>query len=105
MNLKTRSRLSLRYKTRQKDNRRSVQRRIRFNPCGDIAAVRFRHDDIEKNEIGPDVLRCLMRPPWLILLPNGVAPSPFQSDSRRVSKVAAVINDQDARFVVSFIKE
>ena len=39
----TRSCLRFRDQSGQKDNRRSVQRRIGFNPGGDFAAIRFRH--------------------------------------------------------------
>ena|SRR6267378_3347464 len=85
--------LSFRHKSRQKDNRCSVQCWIGFNPGGDFAAIGFRHRNIEKNEVGLNPLRGLMSPGWFVLFPNRVAPGPLQRESGRVSEIAVVIDD------------
>ena len=99
VDLQAQSRLSFRHESRQKNNRCSVQCRIGFNPRGDFTAIRFRHRNIKKDKIGLDALRCLVSLGRFVLLPNGVAPDPLQSEFGRVSKIAAVIDDQDARFL------
>ena len=62
LDLQARSCLSFCDESCQKDNRCSVQCWIGFNPRGDFAAIRFRHRNIKKNEVGLDALRCLVSP-------------------------------------------
>ena len=89
----TRSCLRFRDQTREKNNRRSVQCRIRFNPGGDFAAVDFRHYNIKKNQVGLNSLRGLVSLRRIIFFPNRVAPAPFESAFGRVSEIATVIDD------------
>ena len=89
----TRSCLSFRHQSCLKDNRCSVQRRIRFNPRSNFAAIDLRHRNIKKNEVRLDALCCLMGRGWFVLLPNGVAPGPLQPEFGRKSKIAVVIDD------------
>jgi hypothetical protein len=93
MDLQARSCFGLCHESRQKDNRCSAQSRVGFNPCGDFAAIGFRHRNIKKNKVGPNALRCLVSPGWFVLFPNGVAPCPLQREFGRVSKIAVVIDD------------
>src|SRR5947209_6485163 len=99
LDLQARSCLSFRHQSCQKDNRCFVQCWIGFNPRGDLAAIRFRHRNIKKNKVGQDALRCLVRPGWFVLFPNGVAPRPLQPEFGRASKVTVVIDDEDARLL------
>src|SRR6266403_3744617 len=104
LNLQARSCLSFRDKSRQKDNRYSVQCRIGFNPRGNFAAIGLRHRNIKKDKIGLNALRCLVSPGWFVLFPNGIASGPLQREFGGVSKVVIVIDDQDARFFFGLIK-
>jgi hypothetical protein len=51
LDLQARSCLSSRHQSRQKDDRCSVQYWIGFNPRGDLAAIRFGHDNIKKDKM------------------------------------------------------
>src|SRR6266478_3206943 len=93
MDLQARSCLSFSDESGQKDNRCSVQRRIRFNPRGDFAAIGFWHRNIKKDEVGLNALRCLVSPGWFVFFPNGVASGPLQREFARMSKIAVVIDD------------
>src|SRR5207244_8037517 len=98
MSVDPQARLSfgLRHKSRQKDNRYSMQCRIGLNAGGDLAAIRFWHCDIEEDKVRLKVLGCLMSFARVVLFTDEIAASRFQSALGRVSKVAVVIDDQDA---------
>ena len=93
VDLQARSGFSSRDERRQKDNRCSVQRRIRFNPRSNFAAIDLRHRNIKKNEVRLEALCCLMGRGWFVLFLNGVAPGPLQPEFSRKRKIAVVIND------------
>ncbi|MEY2555095.1 MAG: hypothetical protein QOF93_239 [Verrucomicrobiota bacterium] len=88
-----------RHKSRQKDNRYSVQCRIGLNPGSDFATIGFRHRDIEEDKIGIKALGCLMSFVRVVLLSDDVAARPLQHDLGRVGKIAVVIDYQDACFL------
>ena len=68
----------LRQKSRQKDNRYSMQRGIGLNAGGDFAAIRFRHYDIEEDKVRLKVLGCLMSFARVVLFTDEIAASRFQ---------------------------
>ena len=70
--------------------------RIGLNAGGDLAAIRFRHCDIEGDRVRLKILRSLMTFAWVVLFPAKIAASRFQSALGRVGKVAVVIDYQDA---------
>src|SRR6059058_3991373 len=86
----------LRHKRRQKDNRYSMQCGIGLNASGNFTAIRFRHCDIEEDKVRLKVLGCLMSFARVVLFTDEIAASRFQSALSRVSKIAVVIDYQDA---------
>src|SRR5205823_3967761 len=58
--------------------------------------IRFWHCDIEQNKVRLKVLGCLMSFARVVLFTDEIAASSFQSALRRVSKIAVVIDYQDA---------
>ena len=60
MDLQAGPSFGLRYKSRQKNNRYSMQCRIGLNAGGDFAAIRFRHCDIEQDKVRLNALPNLL---------------------------------------------
>jgi hypothetical protein len=77
MDPEARSSFSLRHKSRQKDNRYSVQCGIGVNPSGDFAAIRFRHRDIKQDKVRLKALGCLMSFARVVLFTDEVATRPL----------------------------
>ncbi len=101
MSLDSQSRSSFRFghQSRQKDNGYSVQCRIGLNPSGDFTAIRFRHHDIEQDEVRLKALGGLMSSARVVLFNDEVAARPLERDLGRMGKITIVINDQDARLL------
>lgn len=99
MNPQARSSFSRRDKGRQKDNRYSVQSRIGLNPGGDFAPIRFRHRDIEQDQVRLNASGRLVSFARVVLFRDDVAARLLQRDLGRVGEIAAVIDDQDAGFL------
>jgi hypothetical protein len=72
-----------------------------LNPSGDFAAIRFRHHDIEQDQVRMKALGCLMSSPRVILFSDKVPARLLEGELGRVGKVVIVINYQDARFLLN----
>src|SRR5437868_9794231 len=97
VDLQARPSFGPRHKSRQKDNRYSMQCGIGLNASRDFAAIRFRHCDIEEDKVRFNVLGCLMSFARIVLFTDEIAASRFQTALGRIGKVAVVIDYQDAR--------
>src|SRR6267143_569727 len=87
LDLQSRSSFRFRHQSRQKDNGYSVQCRIGLNPSGDFAAIRFRHYDIEQDQVWLKALGRLMRFARVVLFSDEVAACPLQRDLGRMGKI------------------
>src|SRR5438309_6582400 len=99
LNSQARPSFRFRHQSRQKDNRYSAQSRIGLNPSGDFAAIRFRHHDIEEDQVWLKALGCLMSFARVVLFTDEVAARPLERDFGRVGKVMIVVDYQDARLL------
>jgi len=70
LNPQARPFFGLRHESRQKDNRYAMKCRIGLNAGGDLAAIRFRHCDIEQDKVRLKILRQLKKS----ILPPGFFP-------------------------------
>ena len=98
LNSQARPSFRFRHQSRQKDNRYSVQCRIGLNPSGDFAAIRFRHHDIEEDQVRLKALGCLMSFARVVLFTDEVATRPLERDLGRVGEVSIVIDYQNGCF-------
>ena len=92
------------HKSRQKNNRCSMQCRIGLNPRRDFAAIRFRHRNIEQDKVRLKILRGLMSLGRVILFKDEVAARLLQRQLGGASKIVVVINNQDARLIFDRFK-
>ena len=76
-----------------------MQCRIGLNPSGDFAAIRFRHHDIEQDQVRLKALGRLMSFARVVLFTDEVAARLLERDLGRVGKVTIVIDYQDAHLL------
>jgi hypothetical protein len=88
--------LSSRDQPDEEDDRRSLQFGIGLDLCRYFASVCLWHYYVEQNQIRSEIPGALMSPAGLVLFQYQIAPCFFEKHFNQVSRVAVVINNQDA---------
>src|SRR6266567_6825734 len=96
LNLEAGLHLGSRYERSEENDRRVMQFRVGLDSCRYFATICLWHHDVEQNHVRPEILGALMSPAGVVLFEYQIATCFFEKDFDEVSRVAVVINNQDA---------